>query len=492
MSSAKAFDAVVVGAGHNGLTCAAYLAAAGHVRVRGGASRGGGRRCGHRGVSSGLSQLHRELHGKPPRSAGDPRPAPRAARPGGARASVLQLPSAGLEAGDGYLKVGGGLEATQAEVAKFSRKDAQALPAYYAMLDRVAAILRGVLHATPPNVGGGTRADVAFAVEALKASKGFRALDLAGAPRPARPLHQERRRSARPLVRERADQGRVRIRCGGGQLREPLHAGLGVRAPASRLRRGERQAGTVGTRGGRHGRDHAGDGRGVRVARRRHPHERPGGARDRRGRTRVRRRARRRRGRSPRARVVANVNPEAPLRSPGAARARARRFPRAHRGLSLRLGNVPHERRARCIAGFHRAAHCRRDGAPQPHHASGIIMAPSLAYMERAYFDAKTHGWSRAPIVEILIPVDGGRLARAARASTWRASSASTCIRTSDPCSRAAPGTMRATRSPTSWWRRSIASRPASARACSGGASSRRSTSSANSASSAATSSTAR
>jgi phytoene dehydrogenase-like protein len=40
----------------------------------------------------------------------------------------------------------------------------------------------------------------------------------------------------------------------------------------------------------------------------------------------------------------------------------------------------------------------------QPHHSSGIIMAPSLAYMEQAYFDAKTHGWSKAPIVEILIP----------------------------------------------------------------------------------------
>jgi len=40
----------------------------------------------------------------------------------------------------------------------------------------------------------------------------------------------------------------------------------------------------------------------------------------------------------------------------------------------------------------------------QVHHASGIIVAPSLDYMERAYFDAKTHGWSNAPIVEILIP----------------------------------------------------------------------------------------
>jgi phytoene dehydrogenase-like protein len=41
---------------------------------------------------------------------------------------------------------------------------------------------------------------------------------------------------------------------------------------------------------------------------------------------------------------------------------------------------------------------------PQPHHASGIVIAPSLAYMERAYFDAKTCGWSAAPIVEVLIP----------------------------------------------------------------------------------------
>jgi phytoene dehydrogenase-like protein len=31
-------------------------------------------------------------------------------------------------------------------------------------------------------------------------------------------------------------------------------------------------------------------------------------------------------------------------------------------------------------------------------------MAPSLAYMERAYFDARTTGWSSAPVVEMLIP----------------------------------------------------------------------------------------
>jgi phytoene dehydrogenase-like protein len=38
------------------------------------------------------------------------------------------------------------------------------------------------------------------------------------------------------------------------------------------------------------------------------------------------------------------------------------------------------------------------------HHASGIIMAPSLGYMEQAYLDAKAGGWSKQPIVEMLIP----------------------------------------------------------------------------------------
>jgi phytoene dehydrogenase-like protein len=38
------------------------------------------------------------------------------------------------------------------------------------------------------------------------------------------------------------------------------------------------------------------------------------------------------------------------------------------------------------------------------HHASGIIIAPSLAYMEQAYFDARSLGWSRKPVVELVIP----------------------------------------------------------------------------------------
>ena len=38
------------------------------------------------------------------------------------------------------------------------------------------------------------------------------------------------------------------------------------------------------------------------------------------------------------------------------------------------------------------------------HHTAGIIIAPSLAYMDRAYGDARALGWSREPIIEMLIP----------------------------------------------------------------------------------------
>jgi phytoene dehydrogenase-like protein len=38
------------------------------------------------------------------------------------------------------------------------------------------------------------------------------------------------------------------------------------------------------------------------------------------------------------------------------------------------------------------------------HLTAGIIMAPSLGYMDRAWLDAKQHGWSKQPVVELLIP----------------------------------------------------------------------------------------
>jgi phytoene dehydrogenase-like protein len=41
---------------------------------------------------------------------------------------------------------------------------------------------------------------------------------------------------------------------------------------------------------------------------------------------------------------------------------------------------------------------------PGDHLSAGIIMAPSLDYMDRAWLDARRDGWSREPIVEMLIP----------------------------------------------------------------------------------------
>jgi phytoene dehydrogenase-like protein len=38
------------------------------------------------------------------------------------------------------------------------------------------------------------------------------------------------------------------------------------------------------------------------------------------------------------------------------------------------------------------------------HLTAGIIIAPSLAYMDRAWLDARDFGWSREPVIEMLIP----------------------------------------------------------------------------------------
>ena len=41
---------------------------------------------------------------------------------------------------------------------------------------------------------------------------------------------------------------------------------------------------------------------------------------------------------------------------------------------------------------------------PGDHLTAGIIVAPSLAYMDRAYLSARTQGYSKEPVVELLIP----------------------------------------------------------------------------------------
>ena len=105
-------------------------------------------------------------------------------------ANVLPL------AEDQYLKVGGGLAATQAEFARFSQRDAERLPDYYTMLESVADVLRSLLLDTPPNVGGGL-SDIARGV---KLRGHTTQTHYVTAPRCAGFIHLKRCRDAGTLV----------------------------------------------------------------------------------------------------------------------------------------------------------------------------------------------------------------------------------------------------------------------------------------------------
>ena len=68
-------------------------------------------------------------------------------------------------------------------------------------------------------------------------------------------------------------------------------------------------------------------------------------------------------------------------------------------------------RRYRCGSGTFRMNAAlselpRFDCLPEPgqHLQAGIIIAPTLDYVDRAWLDARQHGWAREPIIEMLIP----------------------------------------------------------------------------------------
>ena len=135
MTHGNRYDAVIIGGGHNGLVCACYLAAAGlSVRVLERRAIVGGAAVteeffpGFRNsiASYTVSLLH-------PKVIADLK-----LREHGL--TIIERPIANfVPLPDGaYLKIGPTLAATQREVAKFSRRDADALPGYYAMLERVA------------------------------------------------------------------------------------------------------------------------------------------------------------------------------------------------------------------------------------------------------------------------------------------------------------------------------------------------------------------
>ncbi|AMO73022.1 phytoene desaturase family protein [Sphingorhabdus sp. M41] len=151
-------DALIIGGGHNGLVCAYYLARAGmKVRILEARDVIGGAAVTeefHPGFRNSTASYTVSL--LQPKIIADMGLVERGYR-------VIERPRSNfLPLGDGkYLLVGGSLEATQKEIARFSPADAARLPEYYEMLESAAAILRDLALEIPPNAGDGAHAMLA-------------------------------------------------------------------------------------------------------------------------------------------------------------------------------------------------------------------------------------------------------------------------------------------------------------------------------------------
>jgi phytoene dehydrogenase-like protein len=390
--ASSSHDVILIGGGHNGLVCACYLARAG-LRVRilerrpvvGGAAVTEEFHPGFR--NSAASYTVSLLH---PKVIRDLRLAEHGLR-------IVERPFSNfLPLPDGRaLRMGGGLAATQREVAKFSARDAERLPDYYAMLDRIADVLRTLLLETPPNVGGG----LADLLRAAKLGHRLHRLDMAA------------RRDALDLFAKSAGQ-----MLDGWFESDPLKAVFGFDAivgnfaspytPGSAYVLLHHCFGEVNGRKGVWG--HAVGGMGAitqamaREAAALGVEIETGAAV-----ARILGRAGRASGvaladgREFAARaIVSNLNPRltfldladpADLDADFLRRIRNWRCASGTFRMNVALSELPD----------FSAAPGR---SPQDHHRSGIILAPSLDYMERAYFDARTQGWSEEPVVEMLIP----------------------------------------------------------------------------------------
>ena len=384
------YDAVIVGGGHNGLVCACYLAAGGlsvavfeRRGIVGGAAVTEEFHPGYRNSTAAytVSLLHpkiiRELRLADHGLRIVERPI----------SNFLPLPD------NGYLKVGGGLAATQAEVARFSSRDAAALPAYYAMLEGVADVLRALLLETPPNVGGG----IHDLFQTWKVGGRLKRLSLSA----RRDLLDLFTKSAGDVLDRWFDSAPIKAAFGFdavvGNFASPY-------TPGSAYVLLHHVFGEINGKRGQWGHAMGGMGaitqamavearaRGVALFT-----DAPV--------TRVLTSGGRARGivladgtEIAAHRVVANVNPKLlyqqlidadALDADFRARIDAYRCASATFRINVALDALPD---FACLPGA------------GEHLQSGIIIAPLLEYMERAYFDARQFGWSREPIVEMLVP----------------------------------------------------------------------------------------
>jgi phytoene dehydrogenase-like protein len=388
-------DALIIGGGHNGLVCAAYLAAAGlSVRVLERRSVVGGAAVTeefHPGFRNSVAAYTVSLLN------------PKVIRD-------LDLPAHGLRVverrlanflptADGrYLCIGGGR--THEEVAKFSPRDAERLAPYAQQLERIAEVLRQLVLQTPPNVVDGSWWQaLPELLRAAKMSRNVGTLDMG--------MRRELLRLLSTSAGEYLD---------GWFESDPIKAVYGFDGivgnyaspytPGSAYVLLHHVFGEVNGKKGVWG--HAIGGMGAitqamaRCAAARGADIRVGaGVRSvlvENGRavgavtqTGEEYRA---------AAVISNLNPKllylqlmnaSALPDDFVRRMQQYRCGSATFRMNVALSQLPD---FRCLPGRQTA----------DHHTAGIIIAPSLAYMERAYFDARSNGWSAAPIVEMLIP----------------------------------------------------------------------------------------
>ena len=153
------YDAVIIGGGHNGLVCAFYLARAGlKVRVLERRDVIGGA-CVTEEFAPGFrnSTASYTVSLLRPKVIRDMKLHERGWR------IVERTISNFFPFENNYLKLGGGTARTQSEFARFSQGDAETFPLYEQALERVAEVLRGLSLKTPPNAGGGWRELIAAA-----------------------------------------------------------------------------------------------------------------------------------------------------------------------------------------------------------------------------------------------------------------------------------------------------------------------------------------
>ena len=158
MATSPTYDAVIVGAGHNGLTCAAYLTRAGRrVAVLEAASQVGGAAVSaefHPGYT--VSSCAHILHLLHPKVLADLQLARH-----GLRFSTTDMATVALHEDGRHITLSNDQAATGASIAAHSEADAQSHFDFRRRMVRFAGTLQPALAAMPPRLGGGDWRDKA-------------------------------------------------------------------------------------------------------------------------------------------------------------------------------------------------------------------------------------------------------------------------------------------------------------------------------------------